>query len=76
MEDRFDLRLQPARHHRLGDPVRDSRDPEQPDPAIMWLRYLHRPHRGRKIAARGHPIPYPIPSLVEDRRRPWEKPGG
>ena len=24
MKDRFDLRLQPARHHRLGDPVRRS----------------------------------------------------
>jgi hypothetical protein len=26
MEDRFDLPFQPARHHRLGDSVRDSGD--------------------------------------------------
>jgi hypothetical protein len=26
MKDRFDLRLQPPGHHRLGDPVRNRRD--------------------------------------------------
>ena len=33
MEDRLDLRLQPAGYHRLGDPVRDRGHPQHPDPA-------------------------------------------
>ena len=45
------------RRHGLRDPVRDSRHPENPGPAAMRLRYLHRPHRGREVRPRRHPVP-------------------
>ena len=57
MEDRFDLRLQPTGRHRLGDPVRNTRNPKHPNPIALRFRYLHRLHRGRKVTARGHPVP-------------------
>jgi hypothetical protein len=57
MEDRLDLALQPAGHHRLGDPVRDGRHAKNPDPLTMRLRYPYRLDRGREVAARGHPVP-------------------
>ena len=57
MKDRFDLRLQPAGHHRLGDPVRDRRHPKDSRPTAMGFGYLHRHHRRRKVGPRGHPIP-------------------
>ena len=44
-------------HHRLGDPVCDSRHAEHPDPAPMGLWDLDRPHRGRKVRPRAHPVP-------------------
>src|SRR5258706_5667632 len=56
MEDRFDLRLQPAGHHGLRDSVRDGGHAEDPRAAVC-LRYFHRPHRWREVAPRRHPIP-------------------
>ena len=49
MKDRFDLRLQPARHHRLGHPVRDRWHTKGSRPTAMRFRYLHRLHRRRKV---------------------------
>ena len=57
MELRFHLILQPGRDHGLRDPVRDGGNPENPGASAMRFRYFHRPHRGREIAARGHPVP-------------------
>jgi len=57
MEHRFHHLLQPGRDHGLRDPVRDGRYPEQPGPATMRFRYLHRPHRGREVTTRAHPVP-------------------
>src|SRR3974377_1441288 len=36
---------------------RDRWHPERPDARPMVFRYLHRPHRPREVAARGHPVP-------------------
>ena len=57
MKDRFDLRLQPARYHRLGHSVRDRRHTKGSRPTAMRFGYLHRQHRRRKVRPRGHPIP-------------------
>ncbi len=57
MELRFHRLLQPGGRHSLRDSVRDSRNPENSGPSAMRLRYLHRHHRRRKVAARRHPIP-------------------
>jgi hypothetical protein len=65
MEDRFDLRLQPTGHHRLSDSVRDSRDAERPRATSVRFWYLHRLHRGREIATRGHPIPHPKKVILQ-----------
>src|ERR1017187_6278869 len=46
-------------HHHLRDPVRYSWNPQLPFSA-RCLRYFHRPHRRRKIAARRQPIPDPV----------------
>jgi hypothetical protein len=57
VEDRFDLRLQMPGHDRLRDPVRDRGHAEQPGTRAVRFRYLHRPHRGRKVGSRRHPVP-------------------
>ena len=57
MELRFHDFLQPGGHDSLRDPVRDGRHPENPDAVAMCFRDLHRQHRRREIAARGHPVP-------------------
>ena len=57
VEDRLQLLLQQHRCRGLGDSVRHVRHTEHPDPRPMILRYLHRPHRAREIAARAHPVP-------------------
>ena len=49
MKDRFDLRLQPAGHHRLGDSVRDRWHAKGSRPTAMRFGYLHRQHRRRKV---------------------------
>jgi hypothetical protein len=41
----------------LGDPVRDRWHAKGSHPIATRFGYLHRQHRRRKIAARGHPIP-------------------
>src|SRR5271165_2891385 len=56
MEQRVYLRFQSRLHHHLRDPIRYGWNPQLPLPAVC-LRYLHRPHRRRKVAARRHPIP-------------------
>jgi len=57
MEDRFHVRLQVHGGHGLSDPVRHGGHSEHSDPAPRLLRYLYRSHRGREVAARGHPVP-------------------
>src|SRR5215470_13004038 len=53
-------------HHRLRDSVRDGRHAEHPHPA-MRFRYLHRPHRGREVTPRRHPIPYLVEIIPQIR---------
>ena len=57
VEDRLKLLLQQHRRRGLGDSVGHNGHPQHPDPRPMILRYLHRPHRARQIAARAHPVP-------------------
>src|SRR5439155_20674269 len=57
VEDRLDLRLQPARGYRLRDPIGHGGHTEDPDPIAMRLRYLHRFDRRWEVGPRGHPIP-------------------
>src|ERR1017187_6449099 len=59
VEQRIYRRFQSRLHHHLRDPVRYSWNPQLPFSA-RCLRYFHRPHRRRKIAARRHPIPDPV----------------
>ena len=40
----------------LRDPIRHGRYAQLPFPTVCF-RYLHRPHRRRKVTARRHPIP-------------------
>ena len=56
MEQRVHRRLQSRLHHHLRDPIRHGRYAQLPFPTVR-LRYLHRPHRRRKVTARRHPIP-------------------
>src|ERR1019366_5138743 len=56
MEQRVHRRLQSRLHHPLPDPIRHRRYAQLPFPAVGF-RYLHRPHRRRKVTARRHPIP-------------------
>ena len=44
-------------HHGLSHPVGDSGNAEHSAAATVWLRDLHRAHRGRKVGARRHPVP-------------------
>ena len=69
MEDLFDLLLQPPGHHRLRDPVRDSRHTQDPRAAAVRLRDLHRTHRGREVAPRGHPVPDLVQIIPSDPPR-------
>jgi hypothetical protein len=57
MEDRLQLLLQQHRCCSLGNSIGRVRYPEHPHPRPMVLRYLHRPHRPREVAPRGHPVP-------------------
>src|SRR6266536_73045 len=57
VEDRLQLLLQQHRRCGLRHPVGRVGHAEDPDPRSMVLRYLHRPHRPRHVASRGHPIP-------------------
>ena len=41
----------------LSDAVRRVRHTQHPEKCLMVFRYLHRPHRPRKIASRAHPVP-------------------
>ena len=45
------------RDHRLSDPVGHGGHTEDSRSPTVWLRYLHCPHRRRKVRPRGHPIP-------------------
>jgi site-specific DNA recombinase len=51
MEQRVHRRLQSRLHHLLRDPIRYGRYAQFPFPTVCF-RYLHRPHRRRKVAAR------------------------
>src|SRR6266705_6496494 len=53
-------------YHRLRDSVRDGGHAEDPHPA-MRFRYFHRPHRGREVTPRGHPIPYLVAIIPQIR---------
>ena len=68
VEDRLQLLFQQHRCRGLGHPVRRVRHAEHPDPRPMILRYLHRPHRPREIASRGHPIPQQVKVVPLPRR--------
>ena len=57
MELRFHGFLQPGRDHGLRDSVRDGGNAENPGSRAVRFRYFHRFHRGREVAARGHPVP-------------------
>ena len=57
MEQPLHPRLQHHRHRRLRHPICDRRHAEDPLSPPARLRYRHRPHRRREVAARGHPVP-------------------
>lgn len=57
MEPRFHLALQTGGHYGLCNSVRDRGNAENSGTTAMRLRNLHRSHRGRKVAARGHSVP-------------------
>ena len=60
VEDRLQPGFQQHCCRGLGHPVGRVRHSEHPDPPPMILRYLHRPHRSREVASRGHPIPQQV----------------
>jgi hypothetical protein len=68
VEDRLQPGFQQHRCRGLGHPVRRVRHAEDPDPQPMILRYLHRPHRSREVASRGHPIPQQVKVVPLPRR--------
>ena len=57
MEHRLHFGLQIHGCHGLGDSIRYRGHPERSHPSPRFLRYLYRPHRGREVAPRAHPIP-------------------
>ena len=57
MEHRIHDFLQQDRHRCFGNPVIHSRNTERPLSRGPRLRYLHHPHRRRKIGPRRHPVP-------------------
>jgi hypothetical protein len=65
MEDRFDLHLQPPRHHCLGNSVAHGGNPKNSGSRTVWFRYLHCAHRRRKVTPRGHPVPDPIQIVLQ-----------
>ncbi len=52
----LDLWFKLCLYHRLGDPIRNRRNPQLSFPSTS-LRYLHRADRRWKVTARRHPIP-------------------
>jgi hypothetical protein len=52
----FRIWLQHESHYRLGNPIDNVRDAEDPRPAL--LGYLHRPDRTREIAAPPFPFTF------------------
>src|SRR5215216_1888664 len=64
MEHRLQMRLQVSAGNLLGDAVRYRRNTQRARTAIRF-RNTHAPHRRRKVAPRGHPIP----ELVEVVRK-------
>src|SRR5215471_2502846 len=72
MEFWFHSFLQLHGYHCLRNSVRDGRHAEDPHPA-MRFRYLHRQHRGREVAPRGHPIPYPVEIVPQIRLEVFDR---
>ena len=64
MEPGLHQRLEEPFDHHLGDAVGNRGNPQRPRLAVT-LRYVDPPHRRRKVAAGGHPIP----ELVEVVRK-------
>jgi len=56
MKDRLQDRLQIMTDDLLSDPIGDRRNAQRPRHAIRF-RDVDSPHRRRKVAPRGHPIP-------------------
>jgi hypothetical protein len=69
MEHRLHPPQKMSGHHGLSHPVGDSGNAEHSAAATVWLRDLHRAHRGRKVGARRHPVPdlvqVPLKILLE-----------
>src|SRR6185295_8700089 len=57
MENGLRPRFQLQSDHRLSDSVSHRGNSQHSGTPAMRLRYLHRPHRRRKIGPRRHPIP-------------------
>jgi hypothetical protein len=64
MEQRLHLWLQPCLDHLLRNAIGHSRN-AQLSFATVFLWYLHRPDRWRKVAARRHPIPDLVKVLLQ-----------
>ena len=64
VEHRFHKRLQVSFDHHLGDAISNRWYPQRPRPAIA-LRYVHPPHRCRKVAPGRHSIPEPVEVVRE-----------
>jgi hypothetical protein len=64
MEQRLHFRLQSCLDHLLRNAVGHSRN-AQLSLAPVFLWYLHRPNRWRKVAARRHPIPDLVKILLQ-----------
>src|SRR5262249_48498085 len=67
VELRLHQRLQEHRRHCLRYPIGDRRHTKRSDPSAMRLRYLHRPHRRRKIGTRTHTIPDLVQLILQIR---------
>src|SRR6266516_7447829 len=71
MEDRLQFLFQQHCRRSLRHPVHRVGHPEQAHTFPMILRYLHAPHRPRKITPRTHPVPQlieVIPQLLLEQR--------
>src|ERR1043165_2921352 len=72
MEQRFHRWLQSCLYHLLCDSIRHCGNAQLSFPTV-FLRYLYRPHRWWKVAARRHPIPdlvqvvFQVPLKIFDR---------
>jgi hypothetical protein len=64
VEHRFHPLFQLHSHHRLSNPIRHGRHTENSYPT-MRLRYLHRPHRRRKVTPRGHSVPKTVQIIFQ-----------